>query len=181
MTSHSEILSEKQIIAMLQENNLLAWTSIYDKYAPAMYGVICKLTDDPMLAEEIFTNAFLDLKQKQTPFKIKFALLAVILRHTHSYTINHLEKNSITPKTFNPPKKENLIHLLTTQCNTVNQAGSILSIKGKETRKRLRVEFLNLRMQNNSRKTGKLTTNVEFLVRKSAQPNIRPLQTDQKK
>jgi len=61
MPLQSEILSGNQIVVVLQENNPLAWEHLYDKYALAMYGLICNLTEDKLLAEEIFMNAFLEL------------------------------------------------------------------------------------------------------------------------
>jgi len=148
MPLQSEILSGNQIVVVLQENNPLAWEHLYDKYALAMYGLICNLTEDKLLAEEIFMNAFLELKQKQTLSKIEYALLPVIFRHTYCFTINHLKTIRISPKTLNPPKEAEVIHLLTTRCNSLNEAASILNITAEETKKRLRVEFLNLRMQN---------------------------------
>jgi|GEM_PF-3040018 len=65
MSLPSEKISEKNIIAMLQANNPLPWVNLYDKYASAMFGLICNLTEDKLLAEEIFVNAFRELKQKQ--------------------------------------------------------------------------------------------------------------------
>jgi hypothetical protein len=149
MSLQNEVVSEKQIIVMLQENNPLAWVNLYDKYGSAMYGLIFGLTEDKPLAEEIFTKAFLELKQKQILSKIKFALCAIILRYTYSYTTAHLKKLGITPKKLNSPKEVELIHLLTTQCNSLNEAASILNITVRETKKRLHTAFLNLRMVNN--------------------------------
>ncbi|MEO6135702.1 MAG: hypothetical protein ABIP35_11150 [Ginsengibacter sp.] len=144
-----EKISGSQIIVMLRENNPLAWGHLYDKYALAMYGLICDLTEDKLLAEEILIKAFLELKQKQTQLKIEYALLPIILRHTHSYTIKHLKKTGITPRTLHPPKETELIHLLTTQCHSLKEAASTLNITVEETRQNLHVAFLNLRMQNN--------------------------------
>jgi len=149
MTSQSEILSEKQIIVMLQENNPLAWGHLYDKYAPAMYSLICNFTDDKLLAEEIFMNVFRELKQKQTISKIKYSLCPFILRFTHSFATKYLEKIGITSNTLDPHREVEVLNLLITHCNSLNEAASILNITVEETKKRLHVEFLNLRTQNN--------------------------------
>ncbi|MEO5945327.1 MAG: hypothetical protein ABIP79_00810 [Chitinophagaceae bacterium] len=148
MTLQSEKLSEKQIIKMFQENDPLAWESLYEKYAPAMYGLICNLTDDKSLAEQIFINAFIQAKKKETLSKVKNALYAILLRHTYFYAITYLKQVGINPKTLNPLKETKLIHLLTTQCNSIKEAASILTITVKETKKRLNAEFLELGMQN---------------------------------
>ena len=109
--------------------------------------LIFNLTKDKLLAQEIFMNSFLELKQ--TLEKIKCVLLPVILRHTYFYTTKYLERISLTPKTINPPKEAELINLFLTQCNSLNKAASILNITVGETKKRLCVEFLNLRIQKN--------------------------------
>lgn len=148
MCLQNKLLSEKQIIAMLHDNNPLAWGNLYNKYASAMYGLIYNLTEDKLLAEEIFTNAFLELKQKQILSKIKYALYPIILRYTYSYTIKHLRIFGINSKTLNPPKGAKIIYMLTTECNSLNEAASILNINAKENIKRIHAEFLNLRTLN---------------------------------
>ena len=104
MTLESERVSGKEIITMLQENNPLAWEHLYDKYAPAMYGLICSLTDDKLLGEQIFTNSFIQLKEKGTLSKTKYALSAILLKHTYSYAITHLKQMGINPKPLNSPR-----------------------------------------------------------------------------
>ncbi len=150
MTLQSEVLSGSQIIDMLQENDPLTWRHLYDKYASVMYGLICNLTEDKLLAEEILKKAFIELKQKQVLSKIKYALLPIILRYTHSYTTEYLKNISITKKTFHPPIETELIHLFTTQCSSLKEAAYMLHITEKEIKKRLQVEFQNLSMQNNT-------------------------------
>ncbi|MEO6166354.1 MAG: hypothetical protein ABIO98_02460 [Chitinophagales bacterium] len=70
---------------MIAVNNLEAWGHIYDKYAPAMYGIICSLTGDRTIAEEIFKDAFLELKEKQILSKDTSSLCPCLLRHTHIF------------------------------------------------------------------------------------------------
>jgi len=145
----STMVSEKQLINMVQVNNPVEWRKLYDKYASAMYGLIYNLTKDKLLAEEIFMGAFLDLKQKQILSKPKCALYPIIMRHTYSFTTKHLREISISPKNLTPPKEAELIHLLTTQCNSLKEAASILNIPDKEAKIRLQVEFSNLRRLSN--------------------------------
>lgn len=142
MTLQSVILSETQIMAMLQENNPVVWENLYDKYAPAMFGLICKLTDDKLLAEQIFINSFIQLKEKGTLSKINYALYAILLRHTYAYAITHLKQAGVNPKILHPSKENKLIQLLTTQCNSIDEAASILNITFKETKERLHTELL---------------------------------------
>jgi DNA-directed RNA polymerase specialized sigma24 family protein len=140
---------EKKLINMVQVNNPVEWRKLYDKYASAMYRLIYNLTKDKSLAEEILMDAFLDLKQKKILSKPKCALYPIIMRHTYSFTTKHLREISISPENSNPPKEAELIHLLTTQCNSLKEAASILNISDKEAKIRLQVEFSSLRRLSN--------------------------------
>lgn len=144
-----EKIADQQIIALLEENNLLAWQKIYDKYAAAMYGLICNLTDNETVAEEIFVAVFIQLKEKEILSKIKYALCATLLRYTFSYTIKQLNELGINAKSYNPVQEVKLIHLLCTQCSSLKELVSILNITEEEAKKRLRSEILNLRNQKN--------------------------------
>lgn len=118
---------------MLQENNPLAWASIYDKYAPAIYGLICKLTDDQLVAEKIFITAFVQLRASGTLTKITYALYGILLRHTYSCATEYLKQAGIIPKILDSSKESRLFHLLATKCNFLKEAESILAISVKET------------------------------------------------
>lgn len=95
-----EKTSDLQIISLLAVNSILAWDQLYDKYAAPMYGLICKLTDDKLLAEEIFTTAFVELKEKKVLNNVKNKLSIALLSYTFSYTTKHLRGIGITPKSL---------------------------------------------------------------------------------
>ena len=141
MTLESEIVSEKEIITMLQENNPLAWEHLYDKYAPAMYGLVCSLTDDKLLGEQIFANSFIQLKKNGILSGTKYALSAVLLKHTYSYAMTHLKQIGINPKPSDSPNKTKILYLILTQCNVIKEAASMLTITEKEVKKRIHAEF----------------------------------------
>lgn len=149
MLKHEKI-SDQQIITMLEESNLLAWEMIYDKYAPAMYGLICTLIEDKTLGEETFVAAFLQLKERQILSKVKYVLCPTVLRHTFSYTTKKLKALGINPRSYKPLEEVKLIHLLSTQCNSLKELASNLNITEEETKKKLRSELLNLRNQKQS-------------------------------
>ena len=149
MSLQSELGFEKRIMSMLQDNNPLAWENLYDKYATAMYGLIYNLTENKVLAEEIFKNVFLELKQKQVLLKAECSLYPTIIRYTYSYTTNHLKEIGINPKTLDSPKETQLIYLLTTKCNSLSEVASILNISVIDAKKRLQDEFVKLRVLKN--------------------------------
>jgi hypothetical protein len=63
MTLIKDLPDDTGLVEMVIENNLYAWHCIYDKYAALMYGNILCITQDRLLAEKIFINAFTSLKE----------------------------------------------------------------------------------------------------------------------
>lgn len=144
-----EIISDHQIITLLEKNNLLAWEKLYDKYSAAMNGLIFNLTDDKILVEDIFVAAFLQLKEKQILSNVKYALCPAILRHTFTYTTKQLKQYGKNPKILEPLDEVKLIHIIYTECNSLKEVASILNLTEEETKKKLRSEILYLRNQKN--------------------------------
>ena len=60
MNIYKEI-SEHDLIALLQKNEKGAFEFLYDRYAPALYGIICKLVEDKWLANEILKKSFVQI------------------------------------------------------------------------------------------------------------------------
>jgi hypothetical protein len=144
MSIQGQLLTENEIILMLQKKNPLVWGNLYDKYAAAMFGLICNLTEDKLIAEDIFIKTFVSLKETLILTKIEFALYSNLLRFTHFYATTCLKDLGLTPNNYNPYNEINLIHHLTTQCNSIDEAALMLNITVKETKKKLRADFLAL-------------------------------------
>ena len=53
-----------ELIALLKQNNIEAYTMLYDKYAPALYTVVLQIVRDDEIAKNVFEKAFLDIKDK---------------------------------------------------------------------------------------------------------------------
>ncbi|MEO6254853.1 MAG: hypothetical protein ABIO79_16200 [Ferruginibacter sp.] len=141
-------ISDEQIIALLKENNDSAWESLYDKYAPVMYGLIYNLTDDKVLAERILIHAFIQLKEKQTLSRINSGLCYTLLRYIYTFATNHFKEYGIIPKTLNPSEEVKLIHLFCIQCNSLKEIASILNLTEERTIKKVRSQLLKFRNQN---------------------------------
>ena len=101
-----QIRSDQNILSMISENNLEAWGHVYDKYATEMFGVIHKLTEDKKIAEEIFKEAFLQLKEKQILSKLKYSLYAWLLMYTQIFAQRQLKERGIISciNAFEKPK-----------------------------------------------------------------------------
>ncbi len=136
---------------MIAENNLEAWGQLYDKYAPAMYGIICNLTDDRTLAEEIFKETFLQLKEKQILSKVTYALFPCLLRHTNIFARQQLKERGITCSN-NPIEETSLINILCSQNINIKEVASIFDLTEEEAKKKLHLEFLELRSQSKEEK-----------------------------
>ena len=95
MLSQTKNIPDEQILLMFAENNLEAWEHLYDKYAPTMYGIIFSLSDDRTLAEDIFKEEFLQLKEKRILSGISHLLCSFLLRYTHTFARQQLKERGI--------------------------------------------------------------------------------------
>lgn len=157
--------SDSQIIAMLEENNPLVWEVVYDKYAVAIYGMVCNLIDDLDVAEKILTSIFVKLKENHLLAGIKFGLCANLLRITYSHTIKQLKLYGFQPKTIQSVEEVKIIRLLCTHCTSIKDVALILNQSEEEVKNRLRSEFLNFR---------NATTNNENLTKQPVVINFLP-------
>ena len=150
-TQLKNISSQIILSKILIEKNLQGWQLFYDKYAGAMYGCICTLTDDKAMAEEIFKEAFIHLKEKEILSGFNSALLPCLLRYTSKFATERLMQHDLKPKAANLVEENKLIHLLCSSCHSLKEAASILNITEEEARKKLHLEFLAFRDQNKNK------------------------------
>jgi RNA polymerase sigma-70 factor (ECF subfamily) len=50
--------SEEELVLLLQQKDQKAFSYLYDNYAGALNGIICRMVDDVQLAEDILQDAF---------------------------------------------------------------------------------------------------------------------------
>lgn len=141
-------ISDGQILTMIGINDVKAWGYLYDKYAAAMFSIVLQITDSNELANKIFTEAFLQLKEKKILLKIKFALCPFLLRYMHNYASQYVKKWEITTVPVTKAIDTQLIHLLCTQCYTIKDAAFKLNITEAAAIRNLQIEFLLLRNKN---------------------------------
>ena len=147
MQLQTKKISDQNILSMIAENNLDAWELLYDKYAPAMYGIICNLTDDITLAKEIFKEAFVQLKEKRVFSKVTYSLCACLLRHTHTFARQQLKERGKACSN-GTVEHTSLLKVLCSQELSFKQAASNFNITEAEAKTKLHQEFLGLRAQN---------------------------------
>ncbi len=140
-------ISDAAILSLISENSLEGWGHLYDKYAPAMYGIIYNYTKSKFLAEDILIKLFIKLHEKESTVKINFPLSVYIMRYTHSSTREELKNRDI--KYIESPVKENsILHIFCSQFITLKEVAANLGITNEQARKNLYSEFLLLRSQN---------------------------------
>ncbi len=148
MTLQINHISDEQMLTMIRSNNVKAWEHLYDKYAAAMYSIVWQFTDSKELANEIFTDAFLQLKEKNILLKMRYALCPFLLRYTYNFASQYFKKCGISALQNDKAVNSQLIHLLCTHCNSIKDAAFKLNITEAAVIKNLQSEFLVLRNKN---------------------------------
>ena len=120
------------------------WEKIYDKYSIPLFTLICNLTDDRIIAEEIFTETFVRLKDRLQLSEANYSLCAQLMRHTYITAMHQLKRNGIKPKVWHSPEETKLIHLLCTQCNSLHEVALMMNITKDQAKKKLHENFLYL-------------------------------------
>lgn len=141
-----KLISDAEIITMLEQNNLLAWEYLYDNYAPIMYGAILRVTDNEKLAEEILIQSFVHFKANKTLSETKKTLSVSLLHHTYLTATKILSINGIMPKRENTykvifPILDCLLH----KPNSIKDITEMYAISAEEARLRLRSELNKIR------------------------------------
>jgi len=97
-------ITEHQIVDMLHQNDRKVIAIIYDKYAPALYGVVLRIVRSEQIAEDVMQDAFLKIwkngKQYNRSKGTLFTWLLNIARNTaidktRSAHFRRNEKNQI--------------------------------------------------------------------------------------
>ena len=140
-------IPDQLILLKLEQNDPVAWEMVYDKYAAAMYGVICNLTDNTKLVEKIFKEVFIQVKEQNMLITNATSFVSTLLHHTYQYAVAQLKKHGID-QVDRPLHQTNLIYILSTRCTTLKEAATLLNISEETAKKKLYTEFLQLRGAN---------------------------------
>lgn len=76
----------QELVCMLKQRTRESFAELYDKYSPALYGIICKIINDATAAEDVLQEAFVKIwKNIDNYAEEKGALFTWVLsiaRHT---------------------------------------------------------------------------------------------------
>lgn len=146
MLLNKKHLSSTGVISMVVHNNESIWEYVHHKYAPMMYGIILKMTDDKTIAEEVFKAVFLELNEKKVISKIHPGLYLQLLRHTYKSTLKLLKVRGQTPINTQPFNENYpLISQFCFASNTVKEVALKSGVTEEEMLLNLRAEFNQLR------------------------------------
>jgi RNA polymerase sigma-70 factor (ECF subfamily) len=83
--------SEEELVARLKSRDQQAFSYLYDHYAGALNGIICRMVEEPQLAEDILQEAFLKVWNNFTQYdSSKGRLFTWMINITRNLTIDTL-------------------------------------------------------------------------------------------
>lgn len=84
----------KTLIIELQQGNEAAFSKLYDKYSPALYGIILKIVRDDEVAQDILQDCFVTIWKKAQSFNAeKGSFFTWMLNICRNRSIDVLRKN----------------------------------------------------------------------------------------
>ena len=98
MLTEQSLISDTELISMIEENNHSAWEYLYKKYNEVIYGAILRLTDNETIAKEILTQLFVELKANKALLRSKKPLCLCLLHHAYTISIKVLSTYEIKPQ-----------------------------------------------------------------------------------
>ena len=98
MNSHQKLMTDTEIICMIEQNDPLGWDFLYDKYALMMYVAILWVIDEEQPAEGILIMIFFQLKADKSLLETKKSLCQSLLYHTCMTSSKISENNDFFAK-----------------------------------------------------------------------------------
>ncbi len=95
MITTRHLMSDTEIMCLIEHNNFLGWQCLYNKYALMMYASILWITDDKALTEEIMSFLFVQLKTDKTLLHTRQTLCLSLLHHTYATAYKMLKVNEM--------------------------------------------------------------------------------------
>jgi hypothetical protein len=98
MITSRHLMSDTDILCLIEHNNFLGWQCLYNKYALMMYVGILWITNDKILTEEIMSHLFVQLKTDKALLYTKQNLSSSLLHHTYAIAYKILKINEMRCK-----------------------------------------------------------------------------------
>lgn len=140
-----------QLAAFIEEKNLQSMDYLYDKYSPALYGMIHRITNNKHLAEQCLTATFVKAWNEIAAFQSSgtslFTWLLKLARQSAFEAIaQEPEKNSGTHNYVNGHDRHySAFELVYFKGLSVMQAAELLGISVIELRANIRTDLQNMK------------------------------------
>ena len=140
------MITEKQLIQWLQQKNKRAIEALYDQYSAALYGMLLRMTQDEMLAQDILQEVFVKVWKNGDRYDSQkgklFTWLINIARNTAINTLQskahrNSQKNQSLQNLVDHSKNSTLI-----QQTNVNKIGLTGLVNQLEEKYRVIIELI---------------------------------------
>lgn len=88
-------MQQRDLIEQCKAGNRTAQFELYKQYSKGMYNVCMRMVRDPMDAEDVLQNAFVDVFTKMDSFRYESTIGAWIKRIVVNHCINFLKKKKL--------------------------------------------------------------------------------------
>ncbi|RYY68492.1 MAG: hypothetical protein EOO13_12185, partial [Chitinophagaceae bacterium] len=89
--------TDMAILDKIRSNDLSGWEELYDKYACQMLTIICKLSIEKKLGEEILIKIFTEKKFEDFLSQIRSGLTVELCNYAFRFAASHLHKEGLSP------------------------------------------------------------------------------------
>lgn len=100
--NNKSTFTENELVTLLKKNNREAFEYLYDRYSPALYGIILKIVKDDEKAADVMQDAFLKIwKNMESYNSDKGSLFTWILNVSRNTAIDKLRMDVKAEKVIN--------------------------------------------------------------------------------
>ncbi len=117
---------------------------LYDKYSEVMFSVIANLTDDTEIADEILTQAFLEIKEKKVFEKPSYAVMVRLLKYTYKCAVSIIKKHGQVSDEDSSFLESKFMYLFLTQCSTLRLVALLLNMTEEKVEYKFRLDFAGI-------------------------------------
>jgi hypothetical protein len=142
MISYYGRVNSEKIVSPVEADKVKVWGAWYDQFAPLIYGVILKMTDNTTISETLLQKTFVLLNKKTGTAVEQSVLCRSLLRNAYALTLDYLSSRGLKPVTKQPfGEKLPLVNLFYFELNSLKEAEAKLNMTMQEVLLNLRGEF----------------------------------------
>lgn len=114
---NSTIYIEKLLIQELKDGNQNGYKTLFDQYYFWLYNYVYKLSNDPVLSEDLVQNVMLKLWEKKSSLQITTSLKNYLFRACYNEFLMHLRQQKKEYSTLEALKWESILEIYTEEEN----------------------------------------------------------------